>query len=126
MSEPRIEACQGKALAVLTVVFVVGVGSGVLGHWAAAKGGIGNHLTLTADPETVELFAIDQLRGDLDLSDEQVQSIQFILDQSIMKEADLMKQIRDERKTGGDEIRNVLTSEQRSLFDQRTQRLSSH
>lgn len=126
MSEPRIEACQGKALAVLTVVFVFGVGSGVLGHWATAKGGIGNRLTLAANPDTVELFAIDQLRGDLDLSDEQVQSIQFILDQSIMMEADLMNQIRDDRRAGGDEIRNVLTREQRSLFDLRVQRASSH
>lgn len=120
-----MEACQGKALAVLTIVFLVGAGSGALGHWAAVKDADESHLDSAAHLETADVFAIDQLRDDLNLSDQQVESIQFILDQSIMVEADLMNQIRNARREGKNEIFEIFTAEQRSLFEEKMPLASS-
>ena len=126
MSEPRIEACQGKALALLAMVFVAGAGSGALGHWAAAKDADHPSVVWAPHVDTVEVFDRDQLREDLDLTDEQYQTVQFILDQSIMVEADLMDQIRGARREGKNEILAILTPEQLALFDQKIQRASAH
>jgi hypothetical protein len=124
VSQPRIEACQGKALAFLAVVFLLGAGSGAVGHWAATRGAVEDGL----DFETSEVFGIERLRLELDLSDDQVVRVQTIIDQSIMTEADLMNQIRDARLEGKRELVDILSEKQQNRFEEmlQKQRASSH
>ncbi len=117
MAEVSIDACRGKALAVLLLVFVGG----------AASGMIGSHVFQSVTPATpvvktpddlaeTNLGAVEHLRQELVLDAAQVQHVRDILDQCIMHEADLMLQIRVNQNSARERIMKILNPEQRSRF----------
>jgi hypothetical protein len=114
MSEARLVACREKALGILTVVFVAGLATGILGtrsydRYAAAP---------PLDPLQQETaVAMDRLSRDLELNDEQAAKVRAILDSYIMLEADLLSQVRTLQQQGRKEIIGVLDANQREKFE---------
>ncbi|MCB9385649.1 MAG: hypothetical protein H6509_13620 [Bryobacterales bacterium] len=114
MSELRLTAYREKALGILAIVFVAGLATGVLGTRAYDR----HADAANSDPLQQQVaVAMDRLRGDLNLNDEQAERVQAILDHYIMFEADLLSQVRSLQQQGRKEILEVLDAEQRSKFE---------
>lgn len=115
MSEARLSACKEKAYGILAIVFVAGLSTGVLGVRAFDR-----HSGSTVAGGSLEVqteVAIERLNRDLDLSLDQQQKLQIILDEHIMLEADLLSQMRTLQQQGRSEILQVLTPDQKAKFD---------
>ena len=117
MSDIAVDACRGKALAVLVVVFVGGAASGVIGSHVFQSVTPATPVVKTPD-DLVEtnLGAVEHLRQELVLDAAQVQHVRDILDQCIMHEADLMMRIRVNQNSARERIMKILNPEQRSRF----------
>ena len=117
MADVPMDACRGKALAVLVLVFVGGAASGVIGSHVFENVTAATPLVNTPDDlwET-RLGALQHLRQELVLDAAQVQHVREILDQCIMHEADLMVRIRVNQNSARERIMKVLNPEQRSKF----------
>ena len=116
MSSPRLDSCQGKALGILLLVFLVGAGSGILGSRAYQNTSAADH---THDPtgrwhdsET----ALQQLQEELGLDSGQVVQVRTILDEYIMMEAELLSQIKHMKTEGLNRILVLLNNQQRQKF----------
>ena len=122
MSEARLIACREKALAILAVVFVAGLATGILGTRAYDR-----HMAkVTADPlEQQRDVAMERLSRDLALDDQQASKVQTILDEYIMLEADLLSQVRSLQQQGRNEILQVLDANQRTKFENMLRKVST-
>ena len=122
MSEVRWTACQGKALLILSAVFIAGLASGMAAMHifdgdeiiAAVEG-----VAQTAEEEYRQqsLMAVEKLEVELGLDPEQTQRVRVILDESIMAEAELLMEMRQIQQTGRERIIEVLRPDQRSEFE---------
>ena len=118
MTDARWTACENKALAVLSMVFLSGLALGAVGMRAYDRG----HPTMSDihepalhSPESV--MALEKLTETLELTEDQQSRIHVILDESIMSEADLLGQLREVQADGRRRILGVLTEEQRVRLD---------
>ena len=117
MSDIAVDACRGKALAVLVVVFVGGAASGVIGSHVFQSVTPATPVVKTPDDlAETNLGAVEHLRQELVLDAAQVQHVRDILDQCIMHEADLMMRIRVNQHSARERIMKILNPEQRSRF----------
>ncbi len=122
MSDVRWTACEGKALLILTAVFLAGIASGgVAMHvfeahrtMASAAGSV--EQTAEDEYRSQSAVAVEKLKAELALDEEQTQRVRLILDESIMAEADLLMQMRQIQQKGRDKIIDLLRPEQRSRF----------
>ena len=97
MSEARLIACREKALGILAVIFVAGLATGILG----TRGYDRYVEKKTANPlEQQSAVAIERLRRDLSLDEEQANKVRTILDEYIMMEADLLSQVHTLQQQG--------------------------
>ena len=70
----------------------------------------------TIDPSTEPTKAVEHLETELSLTEDQTQQVRGILDECIMQEADLMKQIEMIKTQGRERIAQVLDEPQRTKF----------
>lgn len=114
MTMARSESCTAKAWAILLVVFLGGVASGVLVQRAAAP--VTPPEVAGANSQMEPTEAVEHLESELSLSQDQTQQVRGILDECIMQEADLMKQIEMIKTQGRERIAKVLDEPQRTKF----------
>lgn len=116
MTMARSESCTAKAWAILLVVFLGGVASGVLVQRAVAPAPTAAPQVAAVSAQTDPAEAVEHLESELSLSQDQTQQVQGILDECIMQEADLMKQIEMIKTQGRERITQVLDEPQRTKF----------
>ncbi len=116
MSEARLVAYREKAFGLLAAVFVAGLATGVLGLRAYDKHARAEPAATTA-PKEQTLVALERLSTNLELTPEQSQEVQIILDEHIMLEADLLAQMRALQQQGREEIMRVLNEQQKKKFE---------
>jgi hypothetical protein len=106
-----------KAFAVLMTIFLGGAVSGAVAmriyHQQTAEAG--------SSPQGIDLHAqpgvvATHLRDELALSDEQVAQVEDILDDCIMREADLLMQTKQLRVEARQQILELLNGDQRQKF----------
>lgn len=114
MTMARSESCTTKAWAILLVVFLGGVASGVLVQRAIAPATAPEVAGANSQMEPAE--AVEHLESELSLTQDQTQQVRGILDECIMQEADLMKQIEMIKTQGRERIAQVLDEPQRTKF----------
>jgi hypothetical protein len=112
-----MEPSKNKAFAVLVAVFLGGVVSGGVGarvyhQQGAQTGSAPTRIDLHAQPGIVA----KHLRDELALSDDQMAQVEDILDECIMREADLLMQTKQLRTEAKQRIRELLNDEQRQKF----------
>ena len=83
----------------------------------AFDGQTGADPVVTTSPEQQTLVALERLDAELDLTQQQSDEIQIILDEHIMLEADLLAQMRALQQQGRAEIMRLLTDEQKKKFE---------
>lgn len=120
-----MDACRGKALALLAVVFALGSGSGVVGYWAFERQSGVEHVAPAVEPGQQVFGAVKELSDQLDLSDDQIGRVQGILDHYIMQEADLLLQLEQLRREGRGEILEILSAQQKSKFESMLHRVAA-
>ena len=121
MSEARLSACQGQALALAIGVFAAGLASGAIGMRVYEQRAAADVSVHAVQAE----LAVDELRTVLHLDEQQAERVRMILDESIMAEADLLSQIRFIQQEGRSQILEVLDLQQRSQFEAMVQRVSN-
>jgi hypothetical protein len=112
-----MDACKSKAFAVLMAVFLGGAISGAVGmrvyHQQTAEAGSGPpRIDLHSQPGVVAAH----LRDELALTDEQGAQVEDILDECIMREADLLMQTKQLRVEARQRILDLLNDGQRQKF----------
>ena len=115
MVSSRIRWSNPQVLATLLLVFLCGAASGVLGTklWARRNAPkVSAALRLEHKRDVLERF-----KTDLDLSREQVEKIEIILDDFMKYVHDLQVQMDETRAYGKEQILKVLTEEQRKKFE---------
>jgi hypothetical protein len=122
-----MDACRNKAFALLIGVFLGGVVSGAVGlriysqQVAEARSGP-PAIDLDSQPGMVA----EHLRQELDLNEAQVAQVEEILDDCIMREADLLMQIKQLKGSARQEILDLLEPNQRQKFDTVIERVGDH
>ena len=114
MTMARSESCTAKAWAILLVVFLGGVASGVMVQRAITPATPPDMTGTALQMEPTE--AVEHLESELSLTQDQTQQVRGILDECIMQEADLMKQIEMIKTQGRERIAHVLDEPQRTKF----------
>lgn len=111
-----MEPSKNKAFAVLVAVFLGGVVSGAVGvrvyHQQTAQAGSGPRIDLHAQPGVVA----KHLRDELTLTEDQMAQVEDVLDECIMREADLLMQTKQLRSEARQRILELLNVEQRKKF----------
>jgi hypothetical protein len=112
-----MEPSKNKAFAVLVAVFLGGIVSGAVGvrvyHQQIAQAGSDSpRIDLHAQPAV----AAKHLRDELALTEDQVAQVEDVLDQCIMREADLLMQTKQLRAEARQRILELLNDEQRKKF----------
>ncbi|MDA1316222.1 MAG: hypothetical protein O2968_23125 [Acidobacteria bacterium] len=117
MSTSHVEFYKGKICGVLFVVFLCGVAAGGVGlrvYQAAVPSlpeDIGG-LNPASDPSA----AVEHLRDELKLDDQQYSQVHSVLDECIMQEADMVSRIQALRSEGRERIEKILNDQQRERF----------
>jgi hypothetical protein len=118
MSDAYIDSCKGKAFAILFFVFAAGMAAGAFSLTvyqrhvgeAAEAAPLGQH-------QHQSTLAVERLRRQLDLNEAQFVEMQSVLDECIMKEADLLTQLALTRSDGRERIMKILDTEQQQKFE---------
>jgi hypothetical protein len=117
MSTAHVEFYKGKICGVLFVVFLCGVAAGAVGlrvyqvvlPSAAETAG-------ALDPAGDPSAAVEHLRDELKLDDQQFSQVHGVLDECIMQEADMVSRIQALRSEGRERIEQILNEQQRERF----------
>ncbi len=124
MSEPRVESYRGKAFLILLVVFLGGaIGGAVSTKIFQRNANVADSAEGTPHVHNASV-TVERLREELDLDTGQVNQLQGILDHCIMKEADLLDQIKYAKEDGRRRILDILNEQQRGKFDAALLRVS--
>ena len=125
MSDAYIDSCKGKAFAILFFVFAAGMAAGGFSvtvyqrHMGATTvaAPLGGH-------EHQPMMAVERLRRQLNLNEVQFVEMQSVLDECIMKEADLLTQLALTRTDGRQRIMKILDTQQQQKFEVLLDRVS--
>ena len=117
MSTSHVEFYKGKICGVLSVVFVCGVAAGAVGlrvYQAVVPAApvTAGALNPASDPSA----AVEHLRDELKLDDQQYSQVHSVLDECIMQEADMVSRIQALRTEGRERIEKILNDQQRERF----------
>jgi len=115
MHPPRVSWSHPKVVATLLLVFLCGAASGVLGTKLWARRYPPKPVTSLRLENKRDVLA--RFQRDLDLSREQVEKIEIILDDFMKYVHDLQVQMDETRSFGKEQILKVLTEEQRQKFE---------
>jgi len=114
-----------KAAGLLALVFLVGVLTGVCAEEFYERNIENAEAASPPEPAPPRpSLAADHLREELNLDSEQTEQVEMILDQCIMHEADLLRQIQMVKIDGRQRILKVLDSQQRQKFEKLVKRRS--
>ena len=118
MAGEYIDSCKGKAFAVLFFVFVGGMAAGALGLKVYQRYGGAEVAAAPLDRHQHQpTLAVERLREELNLNETQFVEVQSVLDECIMKEADLLTQLALTRTDGRGRIMQILNESQQEKFD---------
>ncbi len=116
MSTAHVEFYKGKICGVLFVVFLCGVAAGAVAlrvyQGATQPLEIADGLNRAGDPSA----AVEHLRDELGLNDQQYSRVHSVLDEYIMHEADMVSRIQALRTEGRERIEKILNVQQREQF----------
>ena len=121
MTNAQVTFYKGKIAGVLSVVFLAGMGAGAVGTSVYQRQ---TASALHADSHPASL-AVEHLRDELSLDNEQYAQVRGVLDECIMLEADMLTQIQLLRSDGRERIVKVLNSDQRAKFESLLHQVSS-
>ena len=111
MLDPRDPVCKVKLLGMVAFIFVCGMVTGAFTwhvtqrRWFPPKAPV-----LNAEDKAA---ALEHFHRELELSEQQAQAIESILDEFIMEQADIMARYRTSRTSGHDRLYQVLNEVQR-------------
>jgi hypothetical protein len=113
-----MEPSKNKAFAILVAVFLCGVVSGMVGlriyyQQTAQAGSVPLTIDLHAQPEVVA----KHLRDELSLSEDQMAQVTDVLDECIMRDADLLMQSKRLKSEARQRILELLNEQQRKKFN---------
>jgi hypothetical protein len=117
MSTAHVDFYKGKICGVLFVVFLCGVAAGAVAlrvYQAAVPSSPA--IAGTLDPASDPSAAVEHLRDELGLDDEQYSRVHGVLDHCIMQEADMVSRIQALRTEGRERIEKILNDQQREQF----------
>jgi hypothetical protein len=117
MAGEYIDSCKGKAFAVLFFVFVGGMAAGALSLKVYQRQSGAEVAAVTQGHHHQPTLAVERLRDELNLNETQFVEVQSVLDECIMKEADLLTQLALTRTDGRGRIMRILDESQQSKFD---------
>lgn len=115
-----------KAIALLVLVFLLGIAIGAVGHMAVDRRAFAsrNHVRATVQPHLV-----GRMTRDLNLTSDQQKKLTAILAGMQQEFAAVRQQMNPQfeqiRKQGHDQIRQMLTPEQRPKFEDFLRRLAA-
>lgn len=117
MSTSQVEFYKGKICGVLFVVFLCGVAAGgvALRVYQAAVPSLPEN-TGALNPASDPSAAVEHLRDELKLDDQQYSQVHSVLDEYIMQEADMVSRIQALRTEGRERIEKILNDQQRERF----------
>ncbi len=109
-----------KAIAWLLLVFALGIALGAVGTYVVTTR-VFPHGQLPRNPATARAHYIDRLNHELNLTQDQQKQIDAILT-TVQSRYDaihqsVLPQYEDARKTGREQIRQLLTPDQQTKFD---------
>ena len=114
MVDPKIAACKGKLLGLVSLIFVSGMAVGALTMHLADRHIVATQKALLDEAE--KEMAVQHLSQELELNAEQAKALEDILDEFIMQQANLMAEFRSSRISGHDSILRILNEDQRKRF----------
>ena len=117
MAGEYIDSCKGKAFAVLFFVFVGGMAAGALSLKVYQRYGDPEVAATLDRHQHQPTLAVERLRAELNLNETQFVEVQSVLDECIMKEADLLTQLALTRTDGRGRIMRILDESQQVKFD---------
>ena len=118
MAGEYIDSCKGKAFAVLLFVFVGGMAAGALSLKVYQRyDGAGMAAASLGRHQHQPTLAVERLREELNLNETQFVEVQSVLDECIMREADLLTQLALTRTDGRGRIMRILNESQQEKFD---------
>jgi hypothetical protein len=121
-TEPRLpHETNRKAVAWLLVVFVLGVALGVLGSYVVTTRVFAHSQPPQHDPAASRAHYIDRLNHELNLTPDEQKQIDAVLT-TVQARYDaihqsVLPQYDDARKSGREQIRQLLTPDQQTKFD---------
>ncbi len=107
----RLDSCRGKAVAILILVFVLGLTTGVLA--TNIMTGVRSETDIHA---TRVSSTLEDLIEHLSLQPDQIEQVRGVLDDIIMAEADLLNRIKWNQMDGGRRIMQFLKPDQQERF----------
>jgi hypothetical protein len=111
MLETRDPGCKVKLFGMVTFLFVCGMAAGAFGwHVTHTRWFCKPATALSAEDKAA---ALEQFHRELELTEQQAQAVESILDQFIMEQAELMARFRTSRISGQERLNQVLTEDQR-------------
>jgi hypothetical protein len=125
MAGEYIDSCKGKAFAVLFFVFVGGMAAGALSLKVYQRYGGAEVVAMSQRHQHQPTLAVERLRQELNLNETQFVEVQSVLDECIMKEADLLTQLALTRTDGRVRIMRILDESQQQKFDTLLRRVST-
>jgi hypothetical protein len=117
MAGEYIDSCKGKAFAVLFFVFVGGMAAGALSLKVYQRQSGVEVAAVTQRHQHQPTLAVERLREELNLNETQFVEVQSVLDECIMREADLLTQLALTRTDGRGRIMRILNESQQEKFD---------
>ena len=117
MAGEYIDSCKGKAFAVLFFVFVGGMAAGALSLKVYQRQSGVEVVATSQSHQHQPTLAVERLREELNLNETQFVEVQSVLDECIMKEADLLTQLALTRTDGRGRIMKILNESQQEKFD---------
>lgn len=125
MSDAYIDSCKGKAFAILFFVFAAGMAAGAFSLKIYQRhADVVDEEAPLAQHKHQPTLAVEKLRRQLDLNEEQFVEMQSVLDECIMKEADLLTQLALTRTDGRERIMKILDTQQQQKFETLLDRVS--
>lgn len=117
MSTSHVEFYKGKICGVLFVVFLCGVAAGAVALRVYQAGATSAPETAGAlNPASDPSAAVEHLRDELKLDEQQYSQVHSVLDECIMQEADMVSRIQALRTEGRERIEKILNDQQRERF----------
>lgn len=107
----RLDSCYGKAGAVLALVFVLGLTSGILSTYLLSDRSPNEDQHASRVETTLQ-----DLNSHLKLQPEQTEDVRAVLDDMIMTEADLLSQVKSNQMEGRRRIMQYLQPDQQERF----------
>jgi len=114
MLNSRDPGCKAKLFGMVGFIFVSGMVAGAISY-RLLENRFFPHLQSSLSAES-KSAAMEHFYRELELNEQQARSIESILDEFIMQQADLMSRYQTSRTSGQDRIQQILNDDQRKRW----------